>query len=604
MRSLGNVTLGDIARAAGRYRPFVGAATVVILVVVLLPGRDATSPVDNQSLSSGPAAGSNGASAVDPASGDAIGADGGANAADEGAATPGGGPATGDAAPGAATPAALDRAAEAGTPLVANCDPATGRIAVPTLYAPPCVPAFGGDNGGATWRGVTKDKITLVLYMAPVDPATLALGAASGVFPDPDAAAETMKAMVGYFNAHYETYGRTVELVVHEASGRDEQAQKADAVAIAEEKKAFAVVNGITGNAMAEELAARGVICIPCRTAVADDSFYMKNAPHLWHYASTMSQGFRASGEYVGRRLWGRKARWSGDPLMAEKPRKIGIAYPAAGEEEEAAVDAFIQEVNRYGGKVGERVGYTPETNRAAEQARVVIAKLKSSGVTTVALAATPVQISSFTIEASNQLYFPEWIPLNPVLHLNLIGRLADQRQWAHAFGPAQTGVPLEGDLNEGPRLHIWQYGTPPSERLFLELGYPMLRVFFDGVHAAGPALTPSTFRDGLWSLPPAGGGPTTPSVSYGRHGFWELDDYGGPDDFAEIWWDPDAQGTDEAGRSGSGMYRYVEGGRRSVVTKFPTGEPSVFKPAGTVITYSDYPEGNRPPDYPSPAQR
>src|SRR5690349_24643607 len=41
-----------------------------------------------------------------------------------------------------------------------NCDTRTGRVKVPLSYAPPCVPPFHGDNGGATANGVTADTIT------------------------------------------------------------------------------------------------------------------------------------------------------------------------------------------------------------------------------------------------------------------------------------------------------------------------------------------------------------------------------------------------------------------------------------------------------------
>ena len=51
-----------------------------------------------------------------------------------------------------------------------NCDTTTGKVAVPSGYAPPCVePWKGGDNGGATAPGVTKDTITVALYQAQPD---------------------------------------------------------------------------------------------------------------------------------------------------------------------------------------------------------------------------------------------------------------------------------------------------------------------------------------------------------------------------------------------------------------------------------------------------
>src|SRR5712692_2524807 len=40
-----------------------------------------------------------------------------------------------------------------------NCDTKTGRVKVPSVYAPPCVQPFRGNNGGATSQGVTANEI-------------------------------------------------------------------------------------------------------------------------------------------------------------------------------------------------------------------------------------------------------------------------------------------------------------------------------------------------------------------------------------------------------------------------------------------------------------
>jgi hypothetical protein len=43
-----------------------------------------------------------------------------------------------------------------------NCDTKTGRIKLKSVYAPPCVEPFTGDNGGATSPGVTADSVKIV----------------------------------------------------------------------------------------------------------------------------------------------------------------------------------------------------------------------------------------------------------------------------------------------------------------------------------------------------------------------------------------------------------------------------------------------------------
>ena len=51
-----------------------------------------------------------------------------------------------------------------------TCDTTRGTVAVPLWYAPPCVePWTGGDNGGATAPGVSRDEIVVAVYQAQPD---------------------------------------------------------------------------------------------------------------------------------------------------------------------------------------------------------------------------------------------------------------------------------------------------------------------------------------------------------------------------------------------------------------------------------------------------
>lgn len=88
-----------------------------------------------------------------------------------------------------------------------GCDRATGRVAMPTAYAPPCVPAFTGNNGGATWSGVTSKLIKVVYYIAPPGDLTSALPNAS----DPQSEVnKTAYGMASMFDKVYDsTAGRS-----------------------------------------------------------------------------------------------------------------------------------------------------------------------------------------------------------------------------------------------------------------------------------------------------------------------------------------------------------------------------------------------------------
>src|SRR5205807_993059 len=117
--------------------------------------------------------------------------------------------------PSATTTAApAGRAGSAAAPALLPtpaCDPATGRLAVPSRFAPPCVPSVAS-NGGATWPGVTAETITVAVYLDRGDVAARALSAAAGNRDTADEVAATYRSYAEYFEHHYQTWGRRVRL--------------------------------------------------------------------------------------------------------------------------------------------------------------------------------------------------------------------------------------------------------------------------------------------------------------------------------------------------------------------------------------------------------
>jgi len=122
-----------------------------------------------------------------------------------------------------AIPITYDEAKAAGTlakyKWQATCDPATGRVAIPVLAAAPCVPAFTGDNGGATAPGVTGDTITIAYYISKPDPQGDALSKAVGAYDTPAQTLQGVKDYVEIFKATHELYGRKIKLVTLNGTG-------------------------------------------------------------------------------------------------------------------------------------------------------------------------------------------------------------------------------------------------------------------------------------------------------------------------------------------------------------------------------------------------
>ena len=146
-----------------------------------------------------------------------------------------------------------------------QCDHHTGRLKMPSVYAPPCVPVRPrAPNGGATSSGVTGSTINVVYYQ--MQPGGLASTISSAAGTNAQGLA-TAQAYVAMFNQVYEMYGRHVNLIPFTASGADTDpvAAHADAVTVAQQLHAFASINGPgETDAYEDELARLHVLCMAC----------------------------------------------------------------------------------------------------------------------------------------------------------------------------------------------------------------------------------------------------------------------------------------------------------------------------------------------------
>ena len=133
---------------------------------------------------------------------------------------------------------------------------ASGVRQIPfSQYADPCEAKFTGNDGGATYNGVTSDTITIAIRHTSdsqgANAATLNAEsqAAGGATDTQDE--QYMDQLVGYFNKVFELYGRQVKLVdyngqgnyTNEELGQDETTACADADALATTVHAFGVLD-------------------------------------------------------------------------------------------------------------------------------------------------------------------------------------------------------------------------------------------------------------------------------------------------------------------------------------------------------------------------
>jgi hypothetical protein len=485
-----------------------------------------------------------------------------------------------------------------------RCDLETGRVKVADFFGPACFqPWDGSDNGGETDAGVTGDAITIVYYVAQENDPVLAYITDAIANDDTNAEiTETMENLLPYYETYYETYGRSVELIVYEATGiaTNDIAARADAVQIAEQYEPFMVWGGpaLVGS-FQEELMARGIACMACGPSQTKE-WYEENSPNAWAIGMGGRQSNFLTAEYLGKRLAGRNAIHAGDEAYHDTERVFGrlfVTSTTAGE----AHEEFVEDLAGYGVEFAVAEEFALDPTTIAEQADNIIAKLKAAGVTTVVMDTDPVSPRDFTRAATDQEYFPEWIVSAFLTDTNVFARTYDQEQWANAFGATARSLPVDQSLSGANFKYEWYWGEPAAADDTIPVMDPFPATFYAVISGVGPDLTMENFEAAIFAAEPTRRAITAPSLSWGRDGRWEPaerfePDYLGTDDFTELWWDPDQVGIDELGEEGPGMYWQPEGGKRYLPGEWPDTDPNVFTTEGALDFLTERPADEATP--------
>jgi hypothetical protein len=523
-------------------------------------------------------------------------------------------PATGAAAAGGKANAAAGIGTDAArnSPL---CDPNTGRIKIPAYLASVCVKPWknGDDNGGATYQGVTKDSVKVVVLVAPND--TQLNPPAGGQPPRnrstgqpgliQDAILDAQTALDG----RYELWGRKIEYTFVTYSGLDEASQRADAVKVAA-MKPFAVASTVGGAVFSTEIAKRK-IAMPWGGGSQQANLAQQPYRFTGQDADLQAKNVAT---WLGNQIAGRKAQFAGEADLKKQPRKFGLLYtvsPTSGTDID--LQQFESELAKHDVKLTAKVAYSVPTDTAAatsaaqEQAPIIVTKFKDAGVTSVILMGSSTIVAPVTKEATANEYHPEWLMTGwAYQELGLFAAQYDQDQWAHAFGMSwfapyasdQAGaVTAENVVN-------WYWGTDKATTS--SGGMPLVYFLNQGIQLAGPELTPKSFRDGQFSQPGSGGAfqdqVTTQGNKVGDLGLG-YPEYAllGPKDFALVWYDPKAEGLGNIiGNKQTGNYRYLDGGKRYTLQTWPKGQPEFFKDLKTsIVNYTTSPAKDAPPQYP-----
>lgn len=562
-------------RLFGGYGPLLALMVAFLLIVTLVPtiARQQIVLAQGPSPTAPPAAGATGR--VGPAAkvlGSPPEVGGAARKAGSGAPrTKHGAPRAGGETAGP-TAATGPRAAPGQAKVVAAAGACSARRTqvVGDPYSPPCSPwPSGGDNGGPTGSGVTKDRIR-VSFRLPVENIydfQSVIGQLAGdkarKIPSTTEAdfRRTMQDFATYFERNFQMYGRKLELVYwkgkgsvfNEFLGAGQDAAQADAIHAAKELKVFADISAFT-QPYNEKLARQGVISIGA--PYLSRQWFEAQQPYSWSPWPDCTTLTETIAEYLNKRAFGRPADHAG-PGVLGRPRTVALIAPDNPEYQQC-VDAGERIVNAAGNKA-QRYSYTIDLARLSDQANTLAARLKQDSITTVVLVSDPLLPLLMASRMSQQHYYPEWVVTGTALtDRDQLGQLYDRSQWQHAFGLSMLG-------EEQPQEATFAYAAaksvdPGHEPIFgADIFYRYFYLLATGIQMAGPDLTPQTFAAGMRAYPRRGGPEGTWAYPSGA--------YGPNRDAREIWWDPDATSLVN-GAPG----RYASTNRRYSPGTWPTG--------------------------------
>ena len=384
-----------------------------------------------------------------------------------------------------------------------RCAPGVRQVAW-SHYAPICVPAWSGHNGGSTSPGVTARTVTVTWRLYPASgQASLGSLVPSADLGTPAEQLATARAFVTTFNRTFELYGRHVVLVpytgrgdpVAELTGQGQAAAATDA-ATARRLGAFADSSAWASTPAYEQaLAAEHVVGLSLYPV--PDDVLAAAAPFAYSTAPVCSKTAAATAALVGRSL-ARTPVAFGAVASDGQTRVFGLVE-AGSTDQQACAAGIASALERQDGvtpAITVRVGDDPAS--LGSQVDRAVAQLQAAGVTTVLCSTCDAVVApALTREATMDHYRPEWVQADGP---DALGALLDPLQAPRSLSLGVPAAPItRGEVHQAFVLGHPGRSQPAPDAAQL---YEPLLLLFDALQQAGPDLTPATFARGLESLP------------------------------------------------------------------------------------------------------
>jgi hypothetical protein len=434
---------------------------------------------------------------------------------------------------------------------------------------PPCVPKFEGDNGGATYQGVTADSIKIVWFDAKPNDQVNAILATQGLAVPYDESVAYRKLAIKFVEKHFETYGRKldVQFVMGDCPTTPPDYDKCNAAAqeVVKMKPAL-VIWGTSLYASVFDIWAKAGI--PSLGGWQfEQRFFNDRRPYRYDPFMDGTQVGAHIAEYYCKKMAKRKADHTGRIIHAtigqrgQVDRKLGIVTPEI-EANVLAAKEVAAKVKDCGGVDVPVFTYESDIERASEQTAATVSGLIQAKVTTVACMCDPIAPAFLTNGMDGANYHPEFLLTGEQFQdADLVGRLYNPNQMAHAFGIRTINAQIP--LDQQDAAIVWrdmgnQGHACGSNGCGIEWSYADL--LGTAIQMAGPNFNPLSMEKGLLTMKPQGGWEASGhnhNVVLAKFG---PNDYTSVSDTAEVYWDANKQ-SEVDGKNGAWVE--VNGGRR-----------------------------------------
>jgi hypothetical protein len=472
--------------------------------------------------------------------------------------------------------------------------------------SPPCVPFFTGDNGGATFRGVTKDEINVAVYRdahiteggddgaedsppsgeicdidsAPNDPDNVGCINGTGTAEHSDNV--VVRALARYFNDRFQTYNRHVHFYVYWSAAGGPVGRRSDVQDMYERIKPFAAIDWtIFGDTEPFiEAAVKRQISIYASYASVPNATYRQNAPYMWSFWPDVEHAVGLYVDYVCKRVAPFKVSHSGNTADQGKPRKYGLLSTSdAGYKGNRFFAELATKKLKQGCPNGARLdivgeynyprnGWSTDTHPdAISAARENIATMQADQVTTILWLTGYETEHSKAADSAN--WYPEWVLAGDAFNDQIEeNSYQNDRAWAHAW--TLSSQLREDKTAEVPCRQAYREGDPfggQADELSACGLYRSFFMLFRGIQVAGPFLTPDAVDEGNHSI-----SRTESTNPYIASCFYDPGDFTCVKDAQESYWDADEPNPNDD-PSIDGCWRMTKLGERHLAGTWKEGD-------------------------------